>query len=627
MPTARRRPRWRYWLAALAVLGLIGGLLTWWLQRQATTVAAEVLTRAAAASPPLPAIPRWPLDEPATYRDGAEPFAFDPDRPTLVVLLHGMSPSPELDPRVATHAYTRHYWGHAFVDALLGGGGLRSAEGAALTRDAWVADAPSGGQPRDALVLPHDLNSPPLGALLVSRDGSRFLGEQASDVAAQISVGIERFAAIAGAEPQLVLIGHSMGGLVSRHLLTNPPIDDGPFGVDALTREQIDRIRDRTLYLVTLGTPHEGSQAADRAMLLARAERIAIDEMIRPNAFARRWLLPLLRQTASYLRLEDPATEHLRTDVWTVLNDPVSGLLAPHRARRSDGTLVPVYALASRSPGGRFFVDPLVSDRIELELAWWYAEKLGLEPESYIQYTLQMLVADPTLYTLGLPERGWGSVDEHPAPAEILDRVTRVPTSPDRVAFGPPDARIEIELASRVDYLRGPYAGDAPTRGLIERFWCLAVRCAEEPFVIDAGSIEDVDLDDVDDPTVEVLRDRVLGREPPGDTPPLGAEEGQVGDGQIDADGVVPVDSALGLLMGGDEWPYLAAGREWSVAGETLPGSWYRPDLDDPAKELPWTYLHHIDQQYDPAVARWIAEALIGAAGPDPSDPDLSRWR
>ncbi len=627
MGKVRRRPRWPYWLAALAAFGLVAGFVTWWLQRQASDLAGEVLTRAAAESPPLPDIPRWPLATPASVRDGAESFAFDPDRATLVVLLHGMSASPELDPRVGSHAYARHYWGHAFVDALLGERGLRSPEGEPLTRDGWVGDAPAGDAPRDALVLQHDPSSPPLGALLLSRDASRWLGEQVTGVAQRVTAGLERFAEIAGEEPQLVLIGHSMGGLVSRQLLTNPPVDDGPFGVDTATREQVDRLRDRTLYLVTLGTPHEGSQAADRAMLLASAERIVIDEMIRPNAFARRWLLPLLQQTASYLRLEDPATEHLRTDVWAALNDPAEGLLAPHRMRRSDGSLVPVYALASRSPGGRFFVDPLVSDRIELELAWWYAEQLGLEPESYIQYTLQMLVADPTLHTLGLPERGWGSVDEHPASAEVLDRVTRVPTSRERVAFGPEGARIEIELASRVDFVRGPYAGDVPTRGPLERFWCLLVRCAEEPFTLDAGSVEDVDLADVDEPTVDVLRDLVLGREPAGETLPLGATRGRVGDGQIDADGVVPVDSALGLLMGGDDWPYLAAGRAWSVAGETLPGSWYRPDLDDPEAELPWTYLHHIDQQYDPGLARWIARTLLGTAGPDPSDPVLSRWR
>ncbi len=632
MPTTARRRRWLRWLVAPLVLVIVAGLVAWWLQRQAVDLAGQVLARATATSPQLPELPPWPLETPAALPAGAEPFDFDPIRPTLIVLLHGMSPSPEIDERVGSHAFARHYWGHAFVRALLGGHDLERVDGSPLGLEHWVTNAPSGSAAADGLVLPigdggGDGATPRRAALLVTRDGSRALGEQTTTAARQITQGLEAFSDLAGADAQVVLIGHSMGGLVGRHLLTNPPVDDGPFGVPEQTRDDIDRIRDRTLYLLTLGTPHEGSQAADRAMLIARVEHIVVDEMVRPNAFARRWLLPLVQETASYLRLDDPATQHLRRDVWAALNDPVDGLLAPHRARRGDGSLVPVYALASRSPGGRFFVDPLVSDRIELELALWYAERLGIDAEAYVRYTLQMMLADPSMYSLGVPARGWGSVEDHPAPAEVLDLVTRVPTGPERVAFGPEGARFTIELSSRVDYLRGPYVGDVPTRGPIERVWCLFVRCSDEPFVLDVGSVDGVDLSDVDAPTVALVRDLVLEREPPGDTEPLGAAEGRIGDGDIDADGVVPVDSALGLLLGGRDWPYLAAGREWSVGDETLPGSWYRPDLDDPGAELPWTYLHHIDQQYDPAVARWIAETLLGAAGPEAGPLPLSAWR
>ena len=631
MPSTRPRRRWMRWLVTVLVLVIVAGLVAWWLQRQATDLAAQVLARATATSPQLPELPPWPLETPAALPADAEPFDFDPARPTLVVLLHGMSPSPEIDERVDSHAFARHYWGHAFVRALLGGHDLERVDGAPLRLDRWVSDAPPGNAAADGLVLPvgdgDDGGTPRRAALLVTRDGSRSLGDQATAAARQIAQGLEAFSERAGADAQVVLIGHSMGGLVARHLLTNPPIDDGPFGVPERTRDDIDRIRDRTLYLLTLGTPHEGSQAADRAMLLAQVEHIVVDEMVRPNAFARRWLLPLLQETASYLRLDDPATQHLRSDVWEALNDPDDGLLAPHRARRGDGSLVPVYALASRAPGGRFFVDPLVSARIELELALWYAEQLGIDAEAYVRYTLQMLLADPTMYTLGVPTRGWGRVDDHPAPAEVLDLVTRVPTAPERVAFGTEDARFTIELSSRVDFLRGPHVGEVPTRDPLERVWCLFVRCSDESFVFDVGSVDDVDLSHVDDPTVALVRDLVLRRRPAGDTDPLGSADGRVGDGDIDADGLVPVDSALGLLLGGREWAYLAAGRTWVVGDETLPGSWYRPDLDDPGTERPWTYLHHIDQQYDPAVAQWIAETLLGAAGPEAGPLPLSGWR
>ena len=623
----RRRRRWGRWLLVLGALALAGGFVTWWLQRQATDLAAEIVHRAQAETPSLPEVPAWPLATPAALVDGAQPFGFQPDRATLVVLIHGMSPTPALDARVGSHAYTRHYWGHAFVRALLGEADLEDARGEALTRTSWEGAAPEGDDPLDALVLRTRDDPPRLGAFLVTRDASYGLGEQVTTTAEQVATALDAFESLAGSEAQLVLIGHSMGGLVARHMLVNPPVDDGPFGVPSGTREQIDRLRERTLYLVTLGTPHEGSRAADRALLLEVARSIIDAELIQPNAFARRWLSPLLEEAWSFIRLEDGASDHLRTDVWAALNDPLEGLLAAHRARRTDGSPVPVYALASRAPGGHFFVDPLVSDQIELELALWYAEHLGVEPEAYVQYLVQMLLADLSMHALGLPERGWGRAADHPAPDDLLDRVTRVPTAPDRVAFGPRGRRVEIELASRVDYLRGAHAGEVPTRGWLERLWCALARCPPEPGQADVGSVDDLDLDDLDEPSVTLVRDLVLGREPPGEATPADQPTGPVGDGLIDADGVVPVDSGLGLLLGSDEWGYLAAGREWQVGDERLPGSWYRPDLADPERTFPWTYLHHIDQPYDPGVARWIADTLLGAAGPDPSDAGVSRWR
>ena len=634
---AKRRRRWLPWVLAAGLVAVtVGGLGAWWGQRQAADLAARLLTHAAAEVPARPEVPPWPLAEPAALRPDAEPFAFAPDRPTLVVLLHGMTPSLELDDEVGTHAYTRRYWGFHFVRALLGGEAPRIDGGDALTPESWLGQAPATDDPRHGLLLRAD-GTVARAVFVVARDGARGLGEQAIAAAAQIEAGVERYrqaladarpgVSAAALEPQLVLIGHSFGGLVGRHLLTNPPLDGGAFGTDAATWARADAIRDRTLYLVTLGTPHEGSAAADRAALMSAVDELLRDELLRPNAFVRRWLAPLLDRGATLLRLEDPVTEHLRTDVWASLNHPETGMLAAHRARRGDGTPVPVFALAARSPGGHFFVDPLVSDRIELELAAWYARRLDLEADFYLEFLLQMLLADPTIHALGLPDRGWGRAADHPAPDDALDRVTRVPTAPERVMFGPEGARVAIELAARVDYLRGPHADEVETRGWLGRLWCMVVRCAEAPGVIDAGSVDDVDVSAIEAPTVAVVRDLLLGREPPGDTPPIGQPAGRVGDGEIDADGVVPVDSAFAYLLGAADGPYLAAGRDWNVGEETLAGSWYRPDLEDPSATLPWTYLHHIDLQWAPEVARWIAEELLDEAGPDPVGADRSSWR
>ena len=625
---------WLLWGGLVVVVA--GGVFTWWGQRQAANLAARLLTRAAEDVRHPPEVPVWPADAPTATRADAEPFPFDRDRPTLVVLLHGMTPSLELNDTVGTHAYARHYWGFHFVTQLLGGRRPRLEGGEPFTAETWLSEAPTDDDPSHGLLLRADGDTG-RAVFIVTRDGSRGLGEQVVATATQVEAGIERFRqALAAAapdvaegdrEPQLVLVAHSFGGLVGRYLLTNPPLDDGPFGVDAATRARADAIRDRTLYLVTLATPHEGSAAADRAVLLAAVDELLRDELGRPDAFTRRWLTPLLDEGTTLLRLEDPVTEHLRTDVWAALNDPDDGLLAGHRARRGDGSPVPVYALAARTPGGHFFVDPMVSDRIEFELAAWYAERLDLAPDFYREFLLQMLFADPTIHALGIPERGWGRAADHPAPDAVLDRVTRVATAPERIVFGPRDARVSIELASRVDFLRGPYAGEIETRGWLGRLWCMFVRCAEAPGVVDTGSVADVDLDGIEDPTVAMVRDLLLGREPPGETPPIGQPEGRVGDGEFDADGAVPVHAALGYLLGADDGPSLAAGREWRVGGETVPGSWYRPDLVDPDGELPWTFLHHVDLQWAPEVAEWIAAELLDAAGPDPQGERLSEWR
>ncbi|MFN2322540.1 MAG: hypothetical protein ABR510_06230 [Trueperaceae bacterium] len=628
----RRRRRILRWIAAIVLGGAaVTAGLGWWTQRQATRLAAELLTRAVERVAAAPEVPAWPLDAPFAANPDAAPFPFAPDRPTLVVLIHGMTPNRDLDPTVGTHAFARTYWSFAFVRALLGGRAPQVPGGAPLTPESWRASAPDDDDPRAGLFFGEGADVD-LGVFIVVRDGSLGLGAQAIATAAQIAAGLDAYreaTAVAGrtVEPQVALIAHSFGGLVARYLLVNPPLEGGPFGTDATTRARADALRDRTLWLLTLGTPHEGSAAADRAMLVEAAGDLFRAEVLRPHPVVRDWITPLLDDSASFLRLEDPVTAHLRTDVWAALNDPDTGLLAAHRVRRGDGSVVPVAALAARATGGAFFVDPLVSDRIEFELAAWHAERIGLDPVLYRDFLVQMLLTDPTMHTIGIPFRGWGDASAHPAPAAALDRVTRVPTAPDRVEIGPPDARLTLELAARVDFVRGPYRGTIETRSLLGRWWCAVVRCSDVPGLIDVGSVDDVDLEGLDDPSVAVVRDLLLDREPVGDTPPVDLPGGRVGDGEIDADGVVPVDSALGYLLGAEAGPHLAAGRDWTAGDETLPGSWYRPDLVDPQAELPWTYLHHIDLQWSPDVAAWIAEQWVGVAGPIPAPGPVPTWR
>ena len=626
-----RRRRILRWIAVVALAGTaITAGFAWWTQRQATRLAAELLTRAVDEAAIVPNVPTWPTDAPAQAEEQTTPFAFAPDRPTLVVLVHGMTPNRDLDPTVGTHVYARTYWSHAFVRALLGDRDPMRVDGPPLDATSWRESAPEHAEAAAGLFFA-DGGDRELAVFVVARDGSLGLGAQTIATAAQVAAGLDAYRTVLAGdgtlvEPQVALVAHSFGGLVARYLLNSPRIDGGPFGTDPTTWVRADDLRDRTLWLLTLGTPHEGSAAADRAALIGTAGDLFRAEVLRPHRVVERWLTPLLDDGASFLRLEDAVTEHLRTDVWAALNDQQTGILAAHRARRGDGSPVPIAALAARAPGGAFFVDPLVSDRIEYELAAWYSERIGLDPALYRDFLVQMLLADPTLHTLGIPKRGWGDASAHPAPDAVLDRVTRVPTAPERVVIGPRDTRLTLQVNARIDFVRGPYRGTIETRGLLGRWWCAVVRCGEVPGVIDVGSVADVDLEGRDDPTVAEVRDLLLGREPVGDAP-VDLPGGRIGDGEIDADGVVPVHSALGYLLGAEDGPYLAAGSDWTIGGTTLPGSWYRPDVVDPEAEHPWTYLHHIDLQWSPDVAAWIAATWLGVAGPDPAPGPVPVWR
>ncbi|MDF1522709.1 MAG: hypothetical protein P1P87_07820, partial [Trueperaceae bacterium] len=206
------------WIAIVIGAAAVVAAGTWWAQRRATDAAAELLTEAVGTLATPPEVPVWPLEAPFAARPDAEPFPFGPERPTLVVLLHGMTPNRDLDPDVGTHAYARRYWGFAFVRALLDGRAPRLVDGDALTADTWTADVPGADAPDgDAvaygLFLPSaDANGDaaeggggtpggaddeqPLRAVFVPvRDGSRGLGEQAIAVAAQIDAGLERYRA------------------------------------------------------------------------------------------------------------------------------------------------------------------------------------------------------------------------------------------------------------------------------------------------------------------------------------------------------------------------------------------------------------------------------------------------
>jgi len=88
---------------------------------------------------------------------------------------------------------------------------------------------------------------------------------------------------------------------------------------------------------------------------------------------------------------------------------------------------------------------------------------------------------------------------------------------------------------------------------------------------------------------------------------------GRPSDREIDTDGLVALDSALGarLLGPGTEYEYFDHRKPYQALGKSFSaGSWYRfPDG-------PWNMDNHGSIVSNPAVGRWIRETVVSQAGP-----------
>jgi len=290
------------------------------------------------------------------------PAWFNEYRPTLVVVMHGATVTPNTvrGEGVGTPAYFSQYWGYELISGLFGGAKLRlmaSDRRAEIAAPSWNA----GGvfrstSPLSLLIGQASATShrnASLTALATYRDGSKKLVEQTSDAIQQIYANYKELFGDAARQPQIVFLAHSMGGLVARTLLTRPTARLNGVALSADDREKAAYLAERTAFLVTLATPHEGSPVADAS------QRIV--ELLDSPPFG--WVGQLkssvgLSSGSYMLRAlggDRDATRDLRRSEWRKWN---RGPLAPHLAQRPDGSLIPVYCTGGRSPGGRFFDQP-----------------------------------------------------------------------------------------------------------------------------------------------------------------------------------------------------------------------------------------------------------------------------
>jgi hypothetical protein len=394
----------------------------------AITVNSSVLT-----APPtgtvvvtLPASPLNPAPTTGTLPRVIVPTGIRRDGPVLVIMTHGMSHFIDTPPEVRdTPPYSRGEWGTDVLRGLLGAGEadqvtLFNLRGVTVSGDAFLkpelypkydenmAEASIAGDPNlpahfitpvvpaapiSSLVVPPP--PPPVMFFVTYRNSLGGLVESGKRVANQAYLALRWYESRFKVTPGVIMLGHSFGNLTHRFMLSNPgpgtflpstpPLNPEAISVTAQDRARMEYLRDRTLYAVSLGGPHEGSPMADlnfgiqmaltqialqpAANLTGNAQALLdalnlLDAVARQTRPAAQFVARARDGIAAFLHeLDSPALRDARSSFWRVAN---TGPLHPGQARRSAASpivgaaniLIPIYAIGARSPGGRVFDSP-----------------------------------------------------------------------------------------------------------------------------------------------------------------------------------------------------------------------------------------------------------------------------
>lgn len=346
--------------------------------------------------------------------------------PTLILFLHGMTPTSFFDGLVVNGSPTHDapQWSRlnndpAFVSGLLGdqlgspGGRLHnllnhdvdhdnfftadiepcegSADAVCWAKHIMTLETPGAGPlPPARNVPPLPFRLPPRLSVFVGyRNGELGLVQQSKDAVKQLHSVLTWYEDQFNTEPRVIVLAHSFGGLVSRFILSNPVaqqlaapnVNPDNLFFSASERGKADYIRDRTVYLITMGTPHQGSRFIDAVEPLRRDINAAATNQRTSEAAGR--LIDLadnIPRLGSLVRLVDPlaratvnellrqlgqvstigSIRDLTTSYWRDVNRDV---LVPSQMVRSDLTpisgagkkVIPLYSVGGRSPGGTIF--------------------------------------------------------------------------------------------------------------------------------------------------------------------------------------------------------------------------------------------------------------------------------
>jgi hypothetical protein len=284
----------------------------------------------------------------------ALPFALN--RPTVVVLIHGVTGYPARNPNIGRMQGARFEWGYDFITALLGDVNQRPhtfADDSELTgvigRDEWETKHIDPFNVNHHFITLYGKPNParnhyPFSLMLTYRDGSISMKKQVANTAGMIVSLYQRAFGDWPAEkqPQLILLCHSFGGLVARTICSNPtsiPSRNPDIPEEFFTegeRRNMDFIRNRTVHITTIATPHEGSPVTLNAQLGSVLQHLVPD-----------------------IKATDPDTDIIQQLSQDFIRDLNRSILQPDRCRRSNNLLIPVHAIGGRVPAGpTFFANP-----------------------------------------------------------------------------------------------------------------------------------------------------------------------------------------------------------------------------------------------------------------------------
>ncbi|MEM7103000.1 MAG: hemopexin repeat-containing protein [Bacteroidota bacterium] len=394
-------------------------------------------------------------------------FMFLKAKPKVIYLIHGITPSPE---KGKNHVgKTRHpfgYWGFDMVNRMVGNQQFDKVKsngeapvsetlniykngkstGKSISESTWkrigwdkVSDADLGSLTGKHYALFSGTltqSVPDVSLIPLYRNGAARLDEQ---VRVTIDDIYDNYQSCFGdlpkaQQPQIILVSHSFGGIVSRFMLSDP--EKGLNGKDVFEdshRKKADFIRDRSLYLVTLATPHNNSPLPGMAMKLDRkfdelADIFRIKDDL-PLQYATAEVSSFLDEIADIIDDNAIRNEYIGGNRPCMLDfknmDPVKvnqGLLAPHKMQRTDGTLIPVYTLGGRSPGHNFFDTPRsLLNPFEISCRDIFKNESGEGKNAFL-----LMLTDNLIKLMSTSKHPWGE-----AKSDVADIVThsRISTS------------------------------------------------------------------------------------------------------------------------------------------------------------------------------------------------------